>query len=635
MRWLGWIIALTLSALALSPAFAAEVLHHKLAFKIDPANKSLYVRDTLKIAGTGEVVLHLSPDLKISKATSNGAPITFTRDGAEVIIIFATPGNHTLELTYGGANVSGMSVEGGFFGPAWVAHPLDQLATWEIAGETPKGQKFVVPGALEAEDEDKQGYSAQYKITRFSPAPVLITGPFVVDELMSGDIRIRTYFHPELAELSQTYLKDTARYIGFYSHQIGPYPYPGFAVISGPAPVGWGLPGMTYMGKRVLALPFIRYTSLPHEVVHNWWGNAVEVDYASGNWAEGLTTYQADHALAEASKPGGGKAKRQEWLRNYAALPPERDQPLTAFRSKIHDAAQVVGYGKTAFVFHMLKTRLGEETFSKALQKFYQDNDRKIGDWSDIQSAFEVASGKNLNAFFESWITRKGAPDLVVKNAKRSAASVTFTVEQRQDGPAYPLLLTVQLNDQRGTVEMVNKSQSFTLSTSGKVTALTLDPDTDVFRKLHPGEAPPILRDITLDAGTQLMALGDGELRDEAFNLAANLLQTHLRMLDPNSAKTLIVSGPSQDVRALLKARGWAGVPGDIADKGNARAWAFQTDQGQTVLAVEAEDVAGLKALSRVLPHYKRRSFVVMAGGKTIDKGTWESTHNPLTVTFD
>jgi hypothetical protein len=44
----------------------------------------------------------------------------------------------------------------------------------------------------------------------------------------------------------------------------------------------------------VLRLPFIFSSSLPHEVLHNWWGNGVLIDDRFGNWAEGLTTYQSD-----------------------------------------------------------------------------------------------------------------------------------------------------------------------------------------------------------------------------------------------------------------------------------------------------------------------------------------------------
>jgi len=53
------------------------------------------------------------------------------------------------------------------------------------------------------------------------------------------------------------------------------------------------------------------------------------------------------------------------------------------------------------------------------------------------------------------------------------------------------------------------------------------------------------------------------------------------------------------------------------------------------LLVVEAENVAGLKALARILPHYKRRSYVVMKNAKTIDKGAWAPGPGPLTVRLD
>ena len=41
---------------------------------------------------------------------------------------------------------------------------------------------------------------------------------------------------------------------------------------------------LTLLGPRVIRLPFIFKSSYPHEILHNWWGNGVYVDYASGNW---------------------------------------------------------------------------------------------------------------------------------------------------------------------------------------------------------------------------------------------------------------------------------------------------------------------------------------------------------------
>jgi len=361
-----------------------------------------------------------------------------------------------------------------------LAQPDGALATWSISGQTPADQKFIAPGKLLSETQTNASYQAKFENSIPNALPVL-----------------RTYFHGELVSLADGYLESTARYIEFYIDKIGPYPYPGFSIISGPAPVGWGLPGMTYMGKRVLALPFIRDSSLPHEILHNWWGNAVEVDYPNGNWAEGLTTYQADHAIAELRKPGGGQEKRLEWLRNYAALPSDRDHALTAFRSKTHDASQVVGYGKTAFVFHMLNIQLGQDTFDKAIQRFARDNLWKTSGWSQIQAAFEAQSGQDLTAFFQAWVERPGAPHLKLTNAKADANIVRFTLHQTQDGPAYPLTIPLTVETENGTerhsVTMQGHDQSYTLATTAPARTLHIDPDADVFRRLSPDEAPPIL----------------------------------------------------------------------------------------------------------------------------------------------
>ena len=114
----------------------------------------------------------------------------------------------------------------------------------------------------------------------------------------AGMLRLRTVFAPALGPLAKDYLDSVAGYIARYEAAIGPYPFEGFSVVSSPTPTGFGMPTLTYLGESVLRLPFIRHSSLGHEVLHNWWGNGVYPDYASGNWSEGLTTFMADYAYA-------------------------------------------------------------------------------------------------------------------------------------------------------------------------------------------------------------------------------------------------------------------------------------------------------------------------------------------------
>ncbi len=94
-------------------------------------------------------------------------------------------------------------------------------------------------------------------------------------------MRLRTYFPRDLdavAGLADGYLDDTRRYLELYGEEIGAYPFTEFSVVASPLPTGFGMPTLTYIGAEVLKLPFIRATSLGHEVLHNWWGNGVYVD---------------------------------------------------------------------------------------------------------------------------------------------------------------------------------------------------------------------------------------------------------------------------------------------------------------------------------------------------------------------
>ena len=69
-----------------------------------------------------------------------------------------------------------------------------------------------------------------------------------------------------------------------YRQLIGPYPYGKFALVENFWETGYGMASFTLLGPQVIRFPFILNSSYPHEILHNWWGNSVFVDYASGNW---------------------------------------------------------------------------------------------------------------------------------------------------------------------------------------------------------------------------------------------------------------------------------------------------------------------------------------------------------------
>ena len=97
---------------------------------------------------------------------------------------------------------------------------------------------------------------------------------------------------------------------------------------------------------------------------------------------------------------------RLGWLQNFAALPPERDMPVERFTAKRHDAAQVVGYDKVAFVFRMLEAEVGNAAFVAGLRQFWKDHRFQVAAWSDLQAAFEAAATKNNTEEVKSELDR-------------------------------------------------------------------------------------------------------------------------------------------------------------------------------------------------------------------------------------
>ena len=53
----------------------------------------------------------------------------------------------------------------------------------------------------------------------------------------------------------------------------------------------------------------------------------MNVDWERGNWCEGLTTFMADYAFKEDEGEAPAREMRLGWLRDYAAVPAERDEP--------------------------------------------------------------------------------------------------------------------------------------------------------------------------------------------------------------------------------------------------------------------------------------------------------------------
>ncbi len=658
---------LVVMCLVSGPAFSIPMqaqfndVEYDMTVSIDPVNRTLTGKSTITVKQPRELQLMLGAAFEVTQALSNdgtlGAgrevsnqphvwniPVAF-RQQVQFVIHWQgslAPLDTSLDHQQTLGRPVAVSGEAGTFlpdGSDWYPRVVGHLVRYKINIELPAGQKGLVAGRLVEENESQQGYQALFEFPNPAEGIDLMAGPYVVEtQIYEGvknrPIQLRTYFHPQISDLSRDYLVSVKRYLDKYESWIGEYPYTEFSIVSSPTPTGFGMPTLTYLGIDVLRLPFIRDTSLGHEILHNWWGNGVYPDYRRGNWSEGLTTFMADYAYKEQESSEAAREVRLGWLRDFSALQPGQDAPLTSFTSRTHGASKIVGYNKAAMFFFMLRDQLGEAVFQRAVQGLWNTRRFKITSWQDIQKVFEIISGQHLDAFFTQWLDRSGAPFIVINEAKSIAAAsdyqLVITLEQSE--PIYQLRVPVAIESEQGvqihSLDLRQVQQSFTLTLSEKPLSILLDPDLRLFRQLEPGEVPPILREVMVNSATQTVILShQGEARKVAETLANKLQDRIPQIISPaqqiSTTAPVLIIGLQSEVDTWLGNQQLPPRPDEIKGKGAAQVWTINRPQGASLAIVSAQDAAALEALLRPLPHYGRQSYIVFEDHQVIEKGIW------------
>ncbi len=645
------------AALLIAGAARAAPPQLELDVHLDPATRALRVEATLRADRIPAIALHES--LNVTAAALDGKPVV-AQAGAVVQgvrewrLASTVRAGQALHIVYEGAlapldrradhrrvlrRLPPMAAPEGSFlsaGSAWYPWP-GALFTYRVRLSLPAGQRGLVAGDL-VQETLAAGEGAKSVATFEMRAPTdgidLMAGPYTVAERVleraaAPPLRLRTYFTPAIASLAADYLDDSARYIARYAKQIGAYPFASFSVVASPLPTGFGMPTLTYIGEAVLRLPFIRATSLGHEVLHNWWGNGVYVDVAKGNWAEGLTTFMADYAFKEDASAEAAREMRLGWLRDFAALPPGAAKPLSAFRSRAHGADAATGYGKAAMLFVMLRDLIGAAAFEQGLRGFWQAQRFRAASWSDLRSAFESTSGRDLSSFFAQWLGRADAPAPRVVSARAHGAEVELTLAQ--SSPPYALRIPLEFDTPEGavarTVEIAGARQTVTVSVPGSATAVRLDPDLRLWRALDPQTLPPILRQWILARAPRFAVVSDTvDVRVAARRIATRLFESPARevALRDDGKSPLLIVGVHADVDAALARLHLPSRPSELEGRGTAQVWAVLRKPDATPIAViSARDGAAIEALARPLPHYGAQSFLAFDGPRAILRGVW------------
>jgi aminopeptidase N len=483
----------------------------------------------------------------------------------------------------------------------------------------------------------------------------------------TGKVTSMVFLRTPDEDLANKYLEATSKYIAMYDKLIGPYPYKKFALVENFWETGFGMPSFTLLGPTVIRLPFIINSSYPHEILHNWWGNSVFPEYSSGNWSEGLTAYLSDYLIVE--QQGLASEYRQTTLQKYADYVLSGSEfPLNEFQSRHSASSEAIGYGKSLMFFHILRRELGDKTFTSGLQDFYKRNKFSFASFDGLRESFEKVSKKNLQAEFDQWVSRTGAPMIKLAGTKAenegAGYGLDLVLEQVQPEAAYilqiPVAVTMEGEEKalQTVVKMDKKSIGQHLHLPSRPERVDLDPEFDLFRRLDRSETPPAVS----------QALGAKKMLVVLPSSADHAMLGAYREL----SKMLMRSGPAEvevrldtDIKELPSDRavtvlGWgnrfldsmismlSGYDLELVRK-NIRIGKTELTGGNyslvvtgrnpwnkefAVMFIAAESTAALPGLGRKLPHYHKYSYLVFEGDEPVNRvrGRWPVLDSPMTA---
>ncbi len=227
---------------------------------------------------------------------------------------------------------------------------------------------------------------------------------------------------------------------------------------------------------------------IAHEVAHQWFGNAVTEKSWPDVWlSEGFSTYLAHLYLAHtygADTLTARLRKDKERIFSFYVKSPE-STVVDANETNLFKLLNANTYQKGAWFLHMLRQRIGDPAFFKALREFYQKYRHQNASTEDFRRVAERVSGQSLATFFRTWLQQAGHP--VVKGTwkySRSGRKLTLNLRQVQpSGNFFPMELQFAIYYDKGkpsetkALTFTKMNETFTFKLDGKPTQVVLEPE--------------------------------------------------------------------------------------------------------------------------------------------------------------
>ncbi len=460
------------------------------------------------------------------------APVRFEQAGGKLNVHLPRPMNRndvfTLEVSYHGRPADGLILmrdkagKPSATGDNWP----DRVHHWIPCLDHPSA-KATVNFNVTAPARDTVVANGQFVVTRNNPdstrtwvytesrpispyCMIIAVGEYAQSQLPTNTHTPLTYYVPLTdREVAGRGFNSAPLTLQFLSEMVAPFPYEKLALIVGATRFG-GMENSsaivfsgTLFNAPVDAPPLSRRFNvrrglvnvIAHEIAHQWFGDSVAIKTWSDLWlSEGFATYFAALFVERFDGQEAFREHMRQAAASYFAYEQGRRTPIYDTETEVlMKLLNANNYQKGAWVLHMLRGLMGDETFFKGIRAFYLKHAQKTASTEDLRAALERASGRNLKEFFARWVYGSGHPRYEASwswREGRGGREGTLNIHLRQtqeDAPfltPLPVEIITENKIQRVTFTPNDRAANLSVPLSRRPIDVRIDPNETILKEL-------------------------------------------------------------------------------------------------------------------------------------------------------
>lgn len=377
-------------------------------------------------------------------------------------------------IRYSGIPIDGLVIgenkysERTFFGDNWptraqnwiacIDHPSDKaLVKFTIIA--PKKYSIVAVGERTSiVDLENSIQQVTYISENVLPTKVIVFGmaEMSTEELTSSnEFPITSWVYNQSKTENFSDLKVAVDPLNYYIDKIGPYPFEKLANVQSTTRFG-GMEnaGCIFYDEHAFTGENKMENLIAHEIAHQWFGNTVtESDWKHLWLSEGFATYLTNLHIEHKY---GREAMNSQLIKDKQRIIKFENQVKRPVIDTITtDLMQLLNpnsYQKGSWFLHMLRNKIGDDTFWRGIKQFYNNYKYKNASSEDFRAVMEEVSEHDLRPFFNQWLRQGEMPKLKISTQKKCFKR-KLIIEQTQSEPfTFPLDIEITENGQQKTL---------------------------------------------------------------------------------------------------------------------------------------------------------------------------------------